>query len=204
MYSDTAYNLFCSIYALFGKNPPLQTSPVFKILLDNIAEIPDECGKFIYQQAQEQDYLPSNLTKFFRKAHEMWRSNNGGDEGTCPDCGGTGGTTFLRYTEGKWIICFSPCPTCTFIPDRCYKSVRPRCYTRAQLEKMARTDKTIAFIPEEYKGNEARFMFDADMVTLPKKEGHDEWLNGFRERYRQGKALMRERERREADYDGEA
>lgn len=195
MCSDKAYNIFGLIYAMFGKNAPLQNSPVFNALLDNIKDIPDECGRYIYEQAQELDYLPANMTKFFRKSFDMLKANNGGDSGEiCQDCGGTGGTTFFRFADGKWWECFAPCPTCTFIPDRSYKSVRPKCYTKAQLIQMARTDETISLMPPSYGGNTAKYRLDSGMDDLPRNPEHDNWLNGFRERFRQGRALARARE----------
>ena len=202
MQIDNAYGLYASIHAVFGRTAPAKSSLVFGTLQDNTADIPDECRDYIYSKAQELDNLPQNLTKFFRTCWDMWRNDNPGRvfRENWPECGGTGGQVFFRrFTKKdgiKWVPCFAPCPLCTWIPDRNKATVRPLCYTKKELQEKAFTDPTYVLLPDSYKGDVCKFRLDMDMDPLPPNPYFPSWLEGFRQRFREGKAAMdKEREK---------
>ena len=203
MNTDRAYTLFTMIHAIFGRTAPQKGSLVFDTLQDNTQDIPDECGQYIYSKAQDLDSLPQNLTKFFRKCWDMWRIDNPNRiaRESFPECGGSNGTYFFRCLKkenGKreWIQCFAPCPVCTWIPPRMKDRIRPFCYTKRELAEKARLDASYVLIPDSYKGDVARFRLEMKIDNLPPNPYFPKMLEGFRQRYREGKAAL-DKERRE-------
>lgn len=200
MLTDRTYELITLIYATFGKSAPSRSSMVFSALQDNTSEIPDECFDWIYSKAQELDSLPSNLTKFFRSCWDMWKTDNPGRlyREACPECGGEGGTYFFKLNDmpdgsRKWQQCFSPCPVCTWIPPRLKDIIRPRCFTKRQLEERARREPNITLMPDSYKGNVARWRLEMHVDAAPENQDFNPWLEGFRQRFREGRAAAEER-----------
>ena len=200
MLTDNAYALFSTIYAVFGKNPPAKNSAVFITLQNNTEDIPDECGQYIYAKAQELDNLPQNLTKFYRFCWDMWRADNPNRmlRDSFQECGGSNGTYYFRCfprPDGTktWIQCFAPCPLCTWIPPRLKEIVRPRCYTKRELLEKARTDSTYVLLPDSYKGNVALFRLQMKIDVAPPNPYFPSWLEGFRQRYREGRAASQEK-----------
>lgn len=210
MTEDVAYALMERMYNTFGKSVPKQNSGQFQVLFENVQNVPDVCAKYIARKMSDLDSMPQNLSKFFWTCWESWKLDNP-DQLTreaCPECGGTGGVAYFRCFpkpngKSKWIECFSPCPQCTWIPQRLKEKVRPFCYTKRELEEKARRDSTYVLLPEEYKGNTALFRLQMQIDPLPPNPYFPSWLEGFRQRFREGKAAMNAKAK-PAEYDPEA
>lgn len=161
------------IYNTFGKQPPKQNSGQFITLRDNLADLPDNCIKYITQKATDLDDMPKNLTKFCFACWREWQAENG-ESGfiKCETCGGTGGWTFFKREktlEGKmeWHEYFSPCPACTYIIPRLREKVRPCCKKPWELEREG-----CIIMPHDYPGGVLQFISDNGLGD--KVRGRDE------------------------------
>ena len=160
MREDRLLWLVDRIYNTFGKQPPKQNSPQFQVLRDNLADVPDNCIKYISSKAADLDDMPRNLTKFCISCWREWQSENGeGGYVKCETCGGTGGWTFFKQVKGdegmEWHEYFSPCPACTYIIPRLREKVRPSCKLPWQLEREG-----CIVMPHDYPGGVIHFRRD--------------------------------------------
>lgn len=198
MQEHTVYGLVERIYDTFGRPVPKRESGQVQVLMENVQDIPDVCATYIARRISDMDDLPRNLSKFFWVCWEIWKAENPQSvaKETCPECGGSGGTYFFRMVEraGKeeWHNCFSPCPYCTWIPPEMRDRIKPLCRTKQQLHALETRDATILVLPDNYKGNVAKFRLDMQWDAAQKNPRWDGWLEGFRQRFRQGRALAEE------------
>ena len=81
--------------------------------------------------------------------------------------------------------------------------IRPLCYTKRELAEKARMDPSYVLLPDSYRGDVARFRLEMKIDNVPPNPYFPQMLEGFRQRYREGKAAI-EKERREEAMNTEA